>query len=109
MPDILIRIVWRDFLCTAPEADPVVTTDLRRRCAPFVAKDDRALLALALDEEERFVLTFVDGWSAADSIAERSGLAIERVRAVLERLVALGAVGVPAVETAEAAIRRFGA
>ncbi|HEY8041795.1 MAG TPA: helix-turn-helix domain-containing protein [Polyangiaceae bacterium] len=64
----------------------------QREAAPSIVKDYDQLLALSLDEEQAYLLMFVDGQSSASAIARASGLPVGRVRWVIRRLVAMGAV-----------------
>jgi hypothetical protein len=80
--------VWRDAQCDVTEGS--------HGTAPSIVRDYDELVKLALDEEQAYILTFVDGVSTVDTIATRSGLPREHVGAILSALLGLGAIDVPA-------------
>jgi hypothetical protein len=81
--------VWRDYLCADAMGEP---QEAALDAVPSIVPDHDRSGGLLLDQEEARVLMFVDGRATADGIAARSGLPVARVRWVIGRLEARGAV-----------------
>jgi hypothetical protein len=90
---ILIRIVWRDAKCTGPEGDrDGSSSNAARDAVPDIVMSYDELVALPLDEEQAFVLMFVDGRASAETIARLAGLPVAVVGSIVDDLADLGAV-----------------